>query len=68
LTTTVARTTPTWREPGFWPAPLLPIGDLWLAAGAGAPTATLARHAVIGGVLLAAWTFLSRWASRTARH
>jgi hypothetical protein len=43
---------------------LLPLGDLWLAAGAGAPTATLLRHAAIGVVLLAAWAFIARWAAR----
>lgn len=43
---------------------LLPIGDLVLVVAADAPTATIARHAVIAGVLVAAWAALARWARR----
>jgi hypothetical protein len=50
-----------------WCALLLPVGDLWLVAQAGAPTPTLARHAAIGVVLLLAALALSRWAARAAQ-
>lgn len=39
----------------------LPLGDLWLVHQAQAPATTLARHALIGLILLAAWYFLRRW-------
>lgn len=40
---------------------VMPIGDLWLVHQAHASTATLARHAVIGSVLLVTFYFLRRW-------
>lgn len=44
---------------------LLPIGDLVLVVSADAPTATIARHALIAVVLVAAWAALAHWARRS---
>lgn len=43
---------------------LLPIGDLVLVVAADAPTATIARHALIAVVLVAAWAVLARCSRR----
>jgi Domain of unknown function (DUF4267) len=47
-------------------AVMMPIGDVMLASNAGAPTAIIVRHIVIGVFLLLAWFFLSRWSSANA--
>lgn len=49
-------------------AVLMPIGDLWVVVQAGASTATIARHAVIGVVLLITWFSLSRWSQANTAH
>lgn len=43
---------------------VMPLGDAWLTAHAGAPTAIVARHLGIAMFLVAAWFFLSRAARR----
>jgi Domain of unknown function (DUF4267) len=42
-------------------AVVMPVGDALLVAQAGAPAATIVRHAVIAAIVLAAWFFLRRW-------
>lgn len=48
-------------------AVVMPVGDAWLAASAGAPGATVARHVGIALFLLVAGLFLRRDAGRAAR-
>lgn len=45
---------------------VMPLGDAWLTAHAGAPTAIVARHLGIAAFLVAAWFFLSSAARRQA--
>jgi Domain of unknown function (DUF4267) len=42
-------------------AVIMPIGDVILVTSAGAPSAIIIRHVVIGVFLLLAWFFLNRW-------
>lgn len=48
-------------------AVLMPVGDAVLASNAGAPTATIARHATIAVYVFVAFVFLRRAAARMAR-
>jgi hypothetical protein len=43
---------------------VMPVGDAWLAQQAGAPAATLARHAAIGVYLVVTFAWLRRWTRR----
>lgn len=45
---------------------VMPLGDAWLAADAGAPMVIIARHLCVAVFLLVAWYFLSRAARSKA--